>query len=42
MWILDVLFVIVDVIGVVFGLARKGHGETPPVLRERKEQPYKR
>ena len=43
MWILDILLVIVDVIGGVFGLARKGHEEKrEPVLRERKEQPYER
>ena len=42
MWILDILLVIVDVIGGVFGLDRKGRGEKQPVLRERKEQPYKR
>lgn len=42
MWILEILLVIVDLIGGVFGLDRKGRGEKQPVLRERKEQPYKR
>ena len=42
MWILEILLVMVDLIGGVFGLDRKGRGEKQPVLRERKEQPYKR
>ena len=42
MWILEILLVIVDLIGGVIGLDRKGRGEKQPVLRERKEQPYKR
>ena len=42
MWILEILLVMVDLIGGAFGLDRKGRGEKQPVLRERKEQPYKR
>ena len=43
MWIVDVLLLIIDVIGSVFGLSRKNHEEKKtPVLQERKEQPYKK
>ena len=43
MWIVELLLLIADVIGSVFGLSREGHEEKKtPVLQERKEQPYKR